>query len=117
VRRTKKKDKLSPLWSLPYRVTHVNGDGTVATLSSIATRKIRPSVHVQNCRIINPPVNADQAEDWERQIGSSEDPPRRKYLLASAPLLGGEDEEPRAVLSQQLSQEIISLDSDGEDTE
>jgi hypothetical protein len=117
IRRVDKKDKLTPPWSLPYRVTHVNGDGTVATLVSIATGKVRHSVHVQNCRVINPPVGVEQAEEWGRLLEASDDTAPRKYLLSSAPLLGGETEEPKPVLAQQRAPVVIELDTDDEAAE
>jgi hypothetical protein len=97
-------------------VTHVNGDGTVATLSSLASGKVKHSVHVQNCRVINPPSSLEQAEDWGRLLETPDETFSRKYLRSSAPLLGGENEEPEAILVQQPS-DVINLDSDEEGTE
>jgi hypothetical protein len=113
VRRRRPQDKLAPGWSLPYRVTHVNGCGTEATLCHLLTGRVRPAVHIQNCRILNLPVSPEQAEEWELLLSRAEDEDfRRKIHLSSAPSLRGETDAPEPRTLQHQSAEIIDLESD-----
>jgi hypothetical protein len=115
VRQRKASDKLSPVWSLPYRVTHINEDGTIGTLCSLLTGKVKSSVHVQDCRLLNPPVSPEQVEEWEKAMAVVETDQTRKYV-ATAPLPGGECDVPQASISQQQSRvEVFELESDSED--
>jgi transposase InsO family protein len=114
VRRRSKSDKLEPLWSLPYRVTHTNQEGTVGTLQSLHSGKIKSSVHVQDCRVLNPPVSQEQLAEWERAIAPADEDFSRKYR-ARASLLGGECDVPSPELLQQRnSTEIIEIHSDSD---
>jgi hypothetical protein len=115
VRRRTKSDKLEPLWSLPYRVTHTNQDGTVGTLRSLHSGQIKSSVHVQDCRVLNPPVSQEQLDEWEKAIAPVDEDFSRKYR-ARASLLGGECDAPSPELLQQRSTtEVIEIQSDSDD--
>jgi hypothetical protein len=105
LRSRKRQDKLSPRWSLPHRVTHVNGDGTVATASSILTGKVRVGVHVKDCRVINPPVSLEQLQEWERLMQLEEVSPSKRRRRA--PLSRGESEVPEAARARQQSSPMI----------
>jgi hypothetical protein len=89
-------------------------NGSVATLQHLITGRVKPSVHVKDCRIINPPVSAEQVEEWEKLLGQDEVDGSRKYFLSSAPLLRGEVDEP-VPESQQRRVEVFDLDPDDED--
>jgi hypothetical protein len=62
------KDKLTPSWTLPYRVIAVDRKGTTATLRHILFDKLKSGVHISNCRFLNQPVSDEQQQAWDRLV-------------------------------------------------
>lgn len=59
------KHKLTPKWSLPYRVITVYPGGKKALVRSLITRNER-LVHIQDVRFLEPPRSKMQREEWEQ---------------------------------------------------
>lgn len=64
-------DKLSPTWSLPFRVVKVMSGGKAALVHSLLSKEVR-NVHIQNVRFVQKPTCQQMQDVWENHLANED---------------------------------------------